>query len=79
MNFDAVYTVKKEFGKEEFLRELIIELGLNTGTPVDVVDAEFKDVKEVNPGFFANNTIEKAYIQYKKVKYIYTFVNLISV
>ncbi|MBR2043185.1 MAG: hypothetical protein IJ946_02475 [Clostridia bacterium] len=46
MNFDAVYTVKKEFGKEEFLRELIIELGLNTGTPVDVVDAEFKDVKE---------------------------------
>lgn len=46
MKFDAVYTVKKEFSKDDFLRELIIELGTLNSTPVDVVDATFKEVKE---------------------------------
>ena len=46
MNFDAVFTVKKEFSKDDFLRELIIELGTRNSTPVDVVDADFKEVKE---------------------------------
>lgn len=46
MNFDAVFTVKKEFSKDDFLRELIIELGTKNNTPVDVVDADFKDVRE---------------------------------
>lgn len=46
MKFDAVFTVEKEFSKDDFLRELIIELGIQNSTPVDVVDAEFKEVKE---------------------------------
>lgn len=46
MNFDYVFAVKKEFSKDDFLRELIIKLGTNGKTPVDVVDADFKEVKE---------------------------------
>ena len=46
MNFDAVFTVKKEFSKDDFLRELIIELGTRNSTPVDVVDSDFKEVRE---------------------------------
>ena len=46
MNFDAVFTIKKEFDKDTFLRELLIELGTKNETPVDVVNAEFCDVKE---------------------------------
>lgn len=51
MNFDAVYTVKKEFEKERFLREVLINLGINGSTPIDAVDASFgkivESVKEV--------------------------------
>lgn len=46
MNFDAVFTVRKEFSKDVFLREVIINLGTRSGTPVDVVDAQFGEVKE---------------------------------
>ena len=46
MNFDAVFTVKREFSKDDFLRELIIELGTRNSTPVDVVDSDFKEVRE---------------------------------
>lgn len=46
MNFDAVFTIKKEFDKDTFLREILIKLGTNNATPVDVVNAEFCDVKE---------------------------------
>lgn len=46
MDFEAVFTIKKEFDKEAFLRGLIIELGLKNETPVDVVDADFGEVKE---------------------------------
>lgn len=46
MNFDAVLKINKEFDKETFLRELLIELGTRNNTPVDVVDADFSPVKE---------------------------------
>lgn len=46
MEFDAVYTVKKETSKEEFLRQLIIELASSSKTPVDVVKAKFGEVEE---------------------------------
>lgn len=46
MNFDHVFKVSKEFEKDTFLRELIIKLGTLNETPVDVVDAEFQEVKE---------------------------------
>ncbi len=46
MEFNTVYTVKKEIEKETFLRELLIQLGTANGTPVDVVNAEFKAVEE---------------------------------
>lgn len=46
MNFDSVYTVKKEFGKDDFIRELLIELATSYDTPVDIVDADFGEVRE---------------------------------
>lgn len=46
MNFDAVYTVSKEFEKETFLRELLIKLGINGSTPIDAVDAKFGEIDE---------------------------------
>ena len=46
MEFDSVFTVKKEFSKDDFMRQLLVELGTKSNTPVDVVDAEFKEVTE---------------------------------
>ena len=46
MEFDAVFTVKKETSKEEFLRKLLIELASSSNTPVDVVNAKFGEVEE---------------------------------
>lgn len=46
MEFDAVFTVKKEIEKEAFLRQLLINLGNNAETPVDVVNAEIGEVQE---------------------------------
>lgn len=46
MEFDAVFTVKKETSKEEFLRELLIELASSSKTPADVVKAKFGEVEE---------------------------------
>lgn len=46
MNFESVFTVEKEFDKDIFLKELIVKLGTNKDTPVDVVDAEFGEIKE---------------------------------
>ena len=46
MEFDAVFTVKKETSKEEFLRKLLIELASSSKTPVDVVKAKFGEVEE---------------------------------
>ena len=46
MNFDAVFTIKKEFDKDAFIRQLIIELGTKNETPVDVVNADFGEVRE---------------------------------
>ncbi len=46
MEFGAVFTVKKEIEKEEFLRQLLINLGNNAETPVDVVNAEIGEVQE---------------------------------
>ncbi len=46
VNFDRVVTVKKEHTKEEFLRAAIIKLASDLKTPVDVVKADFGEVKE---------------------------------
>ncbi|MBO5892409.1 MAG: hypothetical protein J6Q30_06820 [Oscillospiraceae bacterium] len=46
MEFNAVFTVKKEIEKEAFLRQLLINLGNNAETPVDVVNAEIGEVQE---------------------------------
>lgn len=46
MEFDAVFTVKKEIEKETFLRQLLINLGTNVDTPADVVNAKMCDVQE---------------------------------
>jgi hypothetical protein len=46
MEFDAVFTVKKETSKEEFIRELLIELASSSKTPADVVKAKFGEVEE---------------------------------
>ena len=46
MEFDAVFTVKKETSKEEFLRKLLIELASSSKTPTDVVNAKFGEVEE---------------------------------
>ena len=46
MEFDAVFTVKKEIKKEEFLRQLLINLGTHPDTPADVVKAKIGEVKE---------------------------------
>lgn len=46
MEFDAVFTVKKEIKKEEFLRQLLINLGNHAESPVDVVNAEIGEVRE---------------------------------
>ncbi|MBQ0111037.1 MAG: hypothetical protein KBS41_03825 [Oscillospiraceae bacterium] len=46
MEFDAVFTVKKEIEKDSFLRKLLINLGTNTDTPVDVANATIGEVQE---------------------------------
>ena len=46
MEFDAVYTVKKEISKEEFLRKLLIELASSSKTPAGVVKANFGEIEE---------------------------------
>ena len=46
MEFETVYTAKKERSKEEFLRALLIELAHSTKTPIDVVNASFGEVQE---------------------------------
>ena len=46
MEFDAVFTVKKEVEKDSFLRKLLINLGTNADTPVDVVNAKIGDAQE---------------------------------
>lgn len=46
MEFDAVFSVRKEFSKDVFLREVLIKIGINEDTPLDVVEAEFGEVNE---------------------------------
>lgn len=46
MDFDKIYTVKKEHSKEQFIRAVMIELASNIDTPVDVARANFGEVKE---------------------------------
>lgn len=46
MEFEAIYTVKKEIKKESFLREVLITLGKNSETPPDIVNVKFGEVKE---------------------------------
>ena len=46
MNFDRVVTVKKEHTKEQFLRAVMIKTASDLKTPVDVVKADFGEVKE---------------------------------
>ena len=46
MQFDKVFTIKKENSKDEFFRKVLIELATHKDTPADVVKASFEDVKE---------------------------------
>ncbi len=46
MEFEHVYTARKEHTKEQFLREALIRIASNTKTPVDAVKADFGEVKE---------------------------------
>lgn len=46
MNFDKVYTAKKERSKESFLRALLVKLAQNEETPADVVKCKFGEVQE---------------------------------
>lgn len=46
MEFQAVFSVKKEIEKDEFLRELLVSLGKHGDTPVDVVNAQIGEVRE---------------------------------
>ena len=46
MDFDSVCTVKKEIDKDAFLRELLVILGKDEDTPVDIVDVQFGEVRE---------------------------------
>ena len=46
MDFDKVYTVNKEHSKEQFIRAAMIKLASNMGTPIDVVKADFGEIKE---------------------------------
>lgn len=46
MQFDAVYTVEKEFDKEVFLRQVLVTLGTDPNTPIDAVHAKFGEVRE---------------------------------
>lgn len=43
---DAVIRIKKEFSKEDFLRNTLIKLSKNINTPVDILSAEFSEVTE---------------------------------
>ena len=45
MEFNSVYSVKPEFSTEEFLRQVLIHLGTHKDTPIDVVDAQFGEVR----------------------------------
>lgn len=46
MQFDSVFTVKKEITKETFLREALIEIAKASETPIDVVNSKFGEVRE---------------------------------
>lgn len=46
MEFNKVVTVKKEHSKEQFLRAAMIKLASDIETPIDVVKADFGEVKE---------------------------------
>lgn len=46
MQFDSVFTVKKEITKETFLREALIEISKESESPIDVVNSTFGEVRE---------------------------------
>ena len=46
MKLDAVISVKEEFAEETFLRQVLIHLGTLKDAPMDLVDAEFKEVRK---------------------------------
>ena len=47
MRFEKVYTVKKEYSKEDFLRQLLIDLATPEHSPADIVNCKFEEVQEV--------------------------------
>ncbi len=46
MEFDKVYSVKKEIDKDQFLRNLIIQLSNSPDTPIGIAKSQFGEVKE---------------------------------
>lgn len=46
MDFDKVYTVKKEISKEQFMRAVLVRLASDMTVPVDAIRATFGEVRE---------------------------------
>lgn len=46
MRFNQVATIQPEYSREDFLRQVLVELGTNADTPIDAVDVEFGEVRE---------------------------------
>ena len=62
MNFDKVFSVKREISKEDFLRALLIKLGSDENTPNDVCNAKFGEVNEtVREVIFCSAHVESDY------------------
>lgn len=46
VNFDCVGIINKEIEKEDFMRYLLVTLGTDESTPIDIVDVRFGPVRE---------------------------------
>lgn len=44
--YDGVYSIKKEYSKDDFIRQAMIDLGTSAITPVDIDEGTFDDVEE---------------------------------
>lgn len=45
-SFEKIYKIKREYSKEDFLRNVLISLSRDTKSPSNVMDAKFSDVTE---------------------------------
>lgn len=45
-SFDRIYEIKREYSKEDFLRNVLINLSKDTNSPSNIMDSKFSEVKE---------------------------------